>query len=137
MPDRFARTLDGSSLAGALAGSSASPGRVVPIEGRDRVGRSRHGYKALSYVGVRTARYSYVEYRRATFASRAEGIRARLGAGRTTEAELYDLARDPYELKNRAKTPRYRGIRTELSALTNQLDRCSGADCVTVAAIRR
>jgi arylsulfatase A-like enzyme len=137
MPDRFARTLDGESLAGALGGTSASPGRVVPIEGRDRVARSRHGYKVLSYVGVRTARYSYVEYRRATFSSRAEGIHSRLGAGRTTEAELYDLARDPYELKNRAKTPRYRRIRHELAALTRQLENCSGADCVATAALAR
>jgi N-acetylglucosamine-6-sulfatase len=135
MPDRFARTLDGSSLAGDLLGISAPPGRVVPIEGRDRVARSRHGYKVLSYAGVRTARYSYVEYRRASFPSRAEGIHARLGAGRTTATELYDLALDPYELKNRAKTPRYGEIRAQLSALTGRLERCVGADCVTVAAL--
>jgi arylsulfatase A-like enzyme len=137
MPKRSARTLDGTSLAGDLAGISAPPGRVVPIEGRDRVGRSRHGYKVLSYAGVRTARYSYVEYRRATFASRSEGIHARLGAGRTTETELYDLARDPYELKNLAKNPRYQAIRRQLSSLTEQLENCSGADCVTTAVIRR
>lgn len=135
MPDRFGRTLDGSSLAGDLAGISAPPGRVVPIEGRDRVARSRHGYKVLSYVGVRTARYSYVEYRRASFGSRGEGIRARLGAGRTTDAELYDLALDPYELKNRAKNRQYRTIRLELAGLTRQLENCSGSECITVAAV--
>ena len=89
---------------------------------------------AMSYVGVRTARYSYVEYRRASLSTRGEGIHAPLGAGRTTDAELYDLQLDPYELENRAKTPRYRQIRAELSALTQSLEGCVGADCLTVAA---
>jgi N-acetylglucosamine-6-sulfatase len=137
MPKRSARPLDGSDLAGELAGVAAPAGRVVPIEGRDRVARSRHGYKVLSYAGVRTARYSYVEYRRAAFDRRPDGVHARLGAGRTVEVELYDLARDPYELKNLAKARRYREPRRQLSDLTRRLERCFGADCVATAAIRR
>jgi arylsulfatase A-like enzyme len=135
LPDRFARPLDGSSLAGELAGLAGSPGRVVPIEGRDRVSRSRHGFKVSSYMGVRTARYSYVEYRRASFESRGAGIRAALGSGRTTEREMYDLERDPYELENVASDPRYRMIRARLATLTAELERCEGPECVAVAGL--
>ena len=66
--------------------------RVVLIEGRDNVAESRHGFKVRSYVGVRTSRYAYIEYRRANYGARTEGIAAPIGAGRTTDAELYDLA---------------------------------------------
>ena len=90
---------------------------MVPIEGRERVSRSHHGYKVRSYVGVRTARYAYVEYRRASFPTRGAGIRAQLGAGRTTEHELYDLQADPYELENLASTPRYRTIKAKLGGI--------------------
>ncbi len=137
IPERLRRPLDGSSLTAELAGFAGSPGRVVPLEGRERVSRSRHGYKVRSYMGVRTARYAYVEHRRATFDSRGGGIRASLGAGRTTELELYDLKRDPYELKNRASTPRYRLIKRQLAALTAQLEGCLGPDCIKVASSPR
>ena len=61
------------------------------------------GYKVRSYVGVRTSRYAYFEYRRANFDSLAAGIHARIGAGRSTDVELYDLVRDPYELAQRGR----------------------------------
>jgi arylsulfatase A-like enzyme len=134
IPDGLSRPLDGSSLAGELAGIAGPPGRVVPIEGRDRVGRARHGFRVRSYVGVRTTRYAYVEYRRANFSSRGAGVQARLGAGRTTDRELYDLQRDPYELTNRASSVRYREIRAQLATLTSALEGCVGPACVTVAA---
>ena len=37
IPDGLSRPLDGTSLAGELAGIAGSAGRVVPLEGRDRV----------------------------------------------------------------------------------------------------
>src|SRR5205085_2783147 len=115
------RPLDGVSQAVALAGGAADPGRVVPIEGRDNVAAARHGYKVTSYVGVRTARYMYVEYRRANLDSRRAGMEAPIGAGRTTDRELYDLASDPYELRNRATDRTYAGARSELARLTATL----------------
>ena len=133
IPESLGRPIDGTSLAGELGGLSGSPGRVVPLEGRERVSRSRHGYKVHSYIGVRTARYMYVEYRRATFGTRGAGIRAQLGAGRTTETELYDLKLDPYELENLASTGRYRPIKSRLAALSAQLETCVGPDCVAAA----
>ena len=91
---------------------------MVPIEGRDNVSGSRRGYKVRSYVGVRTARYAYFEYRRANYETRSQGASAAIGAGRTTEVELYDLVRDPYELRNLAREPRYGAARAQLAGLT-------------------
>jgi len=135
VPDSLSRPLDGVSLTGELAGFGGLPGRVIPIEGRDRVSRSRHGYKVRSYVGVRTARYTYVEHRRASFTARGAGIGAPLGAGRTVELELYDLRRDPYELRNVATDPRYRTIKRELASLTAQLEDCEGSECMAAASL--
>ena len=135
IPAGLSRPLDGSSLAGELAGIAGPPGRVVPIEGRERVGRARHGFKVRSYIGVRTARYAYVEYRRANFSARRAGIGAPIGVGRTTDRELYDLQRDPYELTNRASAAAYREVRTQLAVLTRALEGCVGPECATVAAI--
>jgi arylsulfatase A-like enzyme len=61
------------------------------------------------YHGLRTARYTYVEYE-------------------TGERELYDLSRDPSELNNIALTtprPMLRKLHRRLRAL----ERCSGAAC--------
>ncbi len=108
IPPELARPIDGVSLASVLSGAPDDRRRAVPIEGRDNVSGSRRGFKVRSYVGVRTARYAYFEYRRARFDTRAAGIDAEIGAGRTTERELYDLAARPL----RAAQPRPRpGVR--------------------------
>ena len=60
--------------------------RAIPIEGRDNVVASKHGFKATSYVGVRTSRWSYVEYRRASSALEAGRDRAP-DRGRTDDRE--------------------------------------------------
>ena len=90
-------------------------GRVVPIEGRERVGRSRHGFKVRSYVGVRTARYATSSTGARASTARGAGVVGAIGAGRTTDRELYDLQRDPYELKNRQRRREYRTIRARLA----------------------
>ncbi len=105
------------------------------IEGRDSTAKSRHGYKVQSYVGVRTGRYAYFEYRRANYATIDDGVAAPIGAGRTIERELYDLARDPSQLRNAIRDPRYREAKGELDVLTKILERCSGPDCVITAAV--
>lgn len=129
IPPELARPIDGIPLTTPLAGGPSDPDRAVLIEGRDNVARSRHGYKVRSYVGVRTRRYAYFEYRRASYATRSEGIVAPIGAGRTTERELYDLTRDPNQLRSRASDPAYSAARSQLAELTSRLERCSGADC--------
>jgi len=129
-PPETARPIDGTSLVPLLAGERAGRRRAILIEGRDNTVRARRGFKVRSYVGVRTRRYVYVEYRRAGFEARAEGIAAPIGAGRTVERELYDLRRDPYELRSRDREPRYADARATLAAMLGRLEDCSGARCL-------
>jgi N-acetylglucosamine-6-sulfatase len=129
VPPELARPIDGVSLAPVLAGAPPDDGRVIPIEGRGNTAEARHGFKVRSYVGVRTARYAYTEYRRATFATIEEGIAAPIGAGRVTDRELYDLRGDPFELRSRDRDPAYADARRALAALTARLEQCSGDAC--------
>jgi arylsulfatase A-like enzyme len=134
-PPELSRPVDGTSQRPALAGALADPGRAILIEGRDNTAKSRHGYKVRSYVGVRTARYAYFEHRRASYGALAQGIAAPIGAGRTVERELYDLARDPNQLRNAIRDERYRAAKAELAVLTEALERCSGPSCAVTAAV--
>ena len=130
VPTGLARPIDGRTLTPLMAGAEAGRDRAVPVEGRENTTRARRGFKVRSYVGVRTARYAYFEYRRARFDARGEANAAPLGAGRTTDRELYDLRRDPYELRSLEHDRSYAGVRRELARLTRALQRCSGSDCV-------
>lgn len=62
------------------------------------------------YQGIRTARYSYVEY--------ADG-----------QAELYDLRRDPHQLRSRDGDPGYSRVRRALGAALDDLGDCGGSAC--------
>ena len=135
IPPGLARPIDGTSLSATLAGGAADRDRAILIEGRDNTERSRHGYKVQSYVGVRTARYAYFEYHRANYATKDEGVAAPIGAGRRTERELYDLVRDPNQLRNLAGDPGYAFARTELAALVERLERCEGPECTVSAGV--
>ena len=64
----------------------------------------------LAFRGVRLGPYSYVEY----------------GSG---ERELYDLSRDPGELRNQAGLPRYAHVEAFLRRLLARLKHCDGAGC--------
>jgi N-acetylglucosamine-6-sulfatase len=129
VPEDLARPMDGLSLRAALTGEAPDARRAVPIEGRENTASARHGFKVRSYVGVRTARFAYVEYRRARFDTVGAANSGPLGAGRTTDRELYDLRRDPYELRNLAREPSLAGVRRELARLTAEGARCSGTGC--------
>jgi arylsulfatase A-like enzyme len=65
------------------------------------------------FVGVRTERYTWVEW---------DG----------GERELYDHARDPDELKNRASSAKFAEVRSTLSDLAARLHTCLGRDCRTI-----
>ncbi|HSD25639.1 MAG TPA: sulfatase-like hydrolase/transferase, partial [Solirubrobacterales bacterium] len=66
--------------------------------------------RAPAYRGIRTDRYALFLY----------------GTG---EVELYDMWRDPFQLKSVSKNRRYRNVRKALLADLDRLARCSGAGC--------
>jgi arylsulfatase A-like enzyme len=84
--------------------------RYVPSEDVD-AGEPPATRRQLTYRAVRTRRWLWVEYRG--------------GGGR----ELYDLVRDPAELRSRHADPRYRRTRAALHRLLIRLARCSGDSC--------
>jgi arylsulfatase A-like enzyme len=135
VPAQLWRPIDGASLAPVLAGGPQLGQRVIPIEGRGNTAKARAGFKVRSYVGVRTSRYAYTQYRRASFATEAEGAAAPIGAGRVTDLELYDLLRDPFELRSVDADPAYAEARRALARLTARLEHCSGAACVVAAGV--
>jgi arylsulfatase A-like enzyme len=94
------RRVDGRSLRPLLGGAGGWPrGRGVLAE----IAADQGAYSA-----IRTGRWTYVRYDDA-------------------ESELYDLERDPDELRNLAGNPAYDGIKAGLDARLARLRRCSGA----------
>lgn len=63
-----------------------------------------------TYKGIRTDRYLYVAYRSQT-------------------KEMYDLARDPFQLDSVIDDPRYRAARGELRRQLTALKTCRGREC--------
>jgi arylsulfatase A-like enzyme len=63
-----------------------------------------------TFKGIRTDRYLYVAYRNRT-------------------KEMYDLARDPHQLRSVIDDPRYRAARGELRKQLNELKDCRGRSC--------
>jgi arylsulfatase A-like enzyme len=49
----------------------------------------------------------------------------------TGEKELYDLARDPFELRSRDRDPAYASIASQLATRLHELQDCSGLGCRT------
>jgi N-acetylglucosamine-6-sulfatase len=92
---------DGRSLFPLLRDGGLEWGRDLLVEGRAT---------ALSFRALRTPRFLYARY--------ASGTR-----------ELYDLLRDPDELDNRARDPRYKLLRRELAKRLERLRLCQGGAC--------
>jgi N-acetylglucosamine-6-sulfatase len=63
-----------------------------------------------NYLGVRLGRYKYVEYE-------------------TGDRELYDIAKDPYELNNRVTDPRFDRVQAFLKRQIERLEGCVGPEC--------
>ena len=134
-PAELARPTDGVSQVAALRNGFNEPDRVVLIEGRDNVAPAKHGFKARSYVGVRTERYAYIEHHRGSAPTKDAAIGLPIGAGPTTDVELYDLERDPYELESAHRDRAYVAARRTLARLTRLLEHCSGAACAITATV--
>lgn len=88
----------------------AAPGgwRTLLIQDGPRLGEAPG--VAWSYRGVRTRRYTYVDYS-------------------TYRTELYDRRHDPHQLTNVAGDPAYRAVERELQRRTRALRSCSGRTC--------
>lgn len=95
-----------------LDAANVRPG--LPADGVSLLGpgpsRRAIAIESASFEGVRTAGHKLVLNR---------------GGG----AELYDLRRDPFELRNVARVGRYAPVRRRLAERLDQLSRCHGATC--------
>ncbi len=100
------RTLDGASLLNLIHKPHAREDRDIVIE----AGPHKVGGK-MTFIGLRTEHYTYVEYA-------------------TGERELYNLDRDPYELKNLIGSPSVRRtLVRKLSRQLHEMRNCKGAEC--------
>lgn len=100
---------DGRSL---LPVANGAPGyRAVVLEAGSVKGVPVGEY---FYQGVRTSRYTYLEY------------------PQTGEAELYDRRLDPDQRDNAAYRPTHRETREALAGLLDRLRSCAGVACTTV-----
>jgi N-acetylglucosamine-6-sulfatase len=93
---------DGVSLRRLIADPGLELGRAIGIRGCNCV-------YGKNYAGVRTSRYLYTEYKR--------------------WRELYDLRRDPYQLRSRHADRKFSRIESSLRTLARQLSRCAGKSC--------
>jgi arylsulfatase A-like enzyme len=99
------RVQDGISLFTLMR----DPGREL---GRDLLLENGHGAGGVGALkAIRTYRYFYAEHRT------------------TGEHELYDLARDPWELRNLDHDAGYDGVERELARRLHRLQHCRGAGC--------
>jgi N-acetylglucosamine-6-sulfatase len=103
------RTLDGRSLLPLSHDPELADRRPILLEGQ---AGGRYGLS--HYAGIRSGRYLYADYQ------------YRDGGG---DAELYDLAEDPYQRTNRAQDPSYADIREELADKLAALQACLGGSC--------
>jgi arylsulfatase A-like enzyme len=129
VPAGLERPLDGRSLAPYTYGRG-DPARAVAIEAKRPPRRSPTGsFVAPSWVGVRTARYVYVEHYRAEVESLEAGFGLPIGVGQLTDAELYDLETDRHELDSRHADPALAATRAALAGAVAQMRACSGVTC--------
>ena len=101
------RAMDGRSLLPLLA-NPRTPWRTDLLL---ETGPSARGGQA-TYTAVRSSRYLYAEYQNG-------------------DRELYDLAKDPYELVSRHRDPAYAAVRKQLAARLKVLRTCAGPTCRT------
>ena len=95
------RVMDGRSLLPLVANPRLTFGRDLLIE---------RGPGPATFAAVRASRYLYAEYENG-------------------ERELYDLTRDPYELRSRHGDPAYASVRASLAARLAGLRSCAGPTC--------
>ncbi len=95
------RAVDGASLWQLIRDPQKELGRDILLESPPN---------AAHFEAIRTRNYKYVEYT-------------------STERELYDLVRDPYELQNVAGTSEYAPVEAALATRLARLKLCRAAAC--------
>jgi N-acetylglucosamine-6-sulfatase len=109
-----AEPLDGRSLLRFADDPALRSRRPILLEDFTRTGPDEPGASSSrvphAYAGIRIGPYKYLRY----------------GSG---EIELYDLDRDPYELRSLAASARYRGVVSWLDRRLDALLRCKGTSC--------
>ena len=107
--------VDGHSLLSLARNPERSTDRALLLESLVRDRSVDYGYR---YAAIRSGHFLYVEYE-------------------TGDEELYNLARDPYELRSVAGDPRYAAKRRALEAGLDELRDCRARGCeVTVEPTR-
>ena len=111
---RAGRVQDGVSLLPTIRNPRKRPKRLIQIEATAPLFRQNLPANQWDrpWHGVRTDRYTYVEYPEAG------------------DAELYDRRKDPYQLKNVVKSPKYAKVRKVLKRKLAKLDKCKGRSCM-------
>jgi N-acetylglucosamine-6-sulfatase len=107
------RLFDGRSLLPVFADPGLEWGRDILIERGPGAGY----LGARQYTGIHTPRYVYIEYRNG-------------------ERELYDLARDPDQLRSLHTDPAYSAVQAELARRLAALRDCAGASCAVGPALQ-
>ncbi len=100
---RAQRLMDGSSLFGVMKDPRRESGREIVLEN----GVGANGVPM--FRALRNERYVWIDHKT------------------TGEYELYDLRKDPYQLRNLEDLDSYAAIRGALSKRLNRLQRCRGA----------
>lgn len=103
------------AAAGSVAGIPQDGRSLLPLISNPerRLGREVL-FDTNTYKAIRNPRYVYAEH----FARRDKGAR-----------ELYDLARDPFQLVNLARDRTYRKLKRALADRLDWLRRCDGEEC--------
>lgn len=105
------RILDGRSLSSLFGNFSNLMWRTaLLIQGADQDGTNPKAFHGR-YQAVRTSSYLYVDH------------------PTTNEEELYDLTRDPYQLKSEHNNSVYSQIKKKLREILNSLRNCVGSAC--------
>lgn len=101
--------VDGESMVDLATGTGSGADRTLLVQAGIR-GPDRRGL-GWDYRGVRTDRYTFIYWMQTGF------------------AELYDRTRDPFQLRNLARDPRYVATVQELLTRTRELGVCSADSC--------
>jgi arylsulfatase A-like enzyme len=98
-------------LANARAGLRMDGRSLIPVVNNPGIGRGRQLLiEEPSFAAIRNGRYMYAEHR-------------------TGERELYDLRKDPYELRSRDRASAYASVKRRLAGRLDRLRGCAGSGC--------